>query len=378
MKVLFVVTHLLGSGHLSRALTLARAFEAAGHSSVVASGGMPAPHLNTEGLTFVQLPPLRSDGVNFTRLLDQNGVEATAGHYGSRQAQLIALLDEAAPDVVITELFPFGRRSLRKEFIGVLNAARDRTPRPLVLASIRDILAPPSKPKKAVFAQEMVAQFYDAVLVHADPEITPLSLSWPVEGVLAPALRYTGFVAPAPARPHKSLAGEGEIIVTAGGGDVGNALFACAKRAALEDPNRVWRLLIGGAQSEQRIALLNDGAPANLIAQGARRDFRQMLHHAAASVSMCGYNTALDILQTSCPAVFVPFDDGTEVEQGLRAQALGTLSGIEVVRTADMTPAALLGAVDAACAAPPRPARPVMEGAAETVRIVAHMRAARP
>jgi len=45
-----------------------------------------------------------------------------------------------------------------------------------------------------------------------------------------------------------------------------------------------------------------------------------MLYHAAASVSLCGYNTALDILQAGTPAVFVPFDDGSEVEQGLRAR----------------------------------------------------------
>lgn len=377
MKVLFVVTHLLGSGHLSRALTLARAFEAAGHSSVVASGGMPAPHLNTEGLTFVQLPPLRSDGVNFTRLLDQDGIEATAGHYGSRQAQLVALLRAAEPDVVITELFPFGRRSLRDEFISLLSAAHDRDPRPLMLASIRDILAPPSKPKKAVFAQEMVARFYDAVLVHADPEITPLDLSWPVDDALAPALRYTGFVAPAPAARHEALAGDQEVIVTAGGGDVGDALFDCATQAAGQDPDRIWRLLIGGAQAQQRISVLQEGAPANLIVEGARRDFRQMLHHAAASVSMCGYNTALDILQTSCPAVFVPFDDGTEVEQSLRGKALSALEGIEVLRTSDMTPATLLAAVKAACAAPHRPARSAMEGAQETVRLVTQMCAGR-
>ena len=47
-----------------------------------------------------------------------------------------------------------------------------------------------------------------------------------------------------------------------------------------------------------------------------------MLYHAAASVSLCGYNTALDVLQSGVPAVLVPFDNGGEVEQSLRAEAL--------------------------------------------------------
>ncbi|HBR43215.1 MAG TPA: glycosyltransferase, partial [Sulfitobacter sp.] len=43
MKVSIVVTHLLGTGHLARALTLGRAYGAAGHDVQVVSGGMPAP-----------------------------------------------------------------------------------------------------------------------------------------------------------------------------------------------------------------------------------------------------------------------------------------------------------------------------------------------
>ena len=49
MKVMIVVTHLLGTGHLSRALTLGRAFVQDGHDTFVISGGMPAPQLDQHG-----------------------------------------------------------------------------------------------------------------------------------------------------------------------------------------------------------------------------------------------------------------------------------------------------------------------------------------
>ena len=78
MRVMIVVTHLLGTGHLVRALNIARACVDAGHSVTLVSGGMPVVHLDFTGVNLVQLPPLRSDGVDFTRLLTSDGSVASA------------------------------------------------------------------------------------------------------------------------------------------------------------------------------------------------------------------------------------------------------------------------------------------------------------
>lgn len=374
MKVMIVVTHLLGTGHLSRALTLARAFRKAGSDATVVSGGMPAPQLPHDDVSFVQLPALRSDGVNFSRLLDADAHLASDALLATREAQLISLLDHDQPDVLITELFPFGRRSLTAEFTALLRAAQSMKNRPLICASIRDILAPPSKPQKAVFAEQMIADFYDAVMVHSSAKITPLDLSWPVTDSLRQKLHYTGFVAPPAAQPHPDAVGKDEIIVSAGGGDVGTNLFDCAIAAAKMDKTRKWRLLIGGQNGAARSDQINEIGLGNIMAEPARPDFRQMLHHAHASVSMCGYNTALDVLQTSCPAVFLPFDAGGEVEQGIRAHALAKQTGIAVLETANLTPATLLAALNTVTAAPPRPQlRTDLDGGAELVRIVQTM-----
>ena len=122
MKVMVVVTHLLGSGHLARALVLGRAFAQAGHEVTLVSGGMPVAHLDGAGVGFVQLPPLRSDGVNFTRLLDSAGAEAAPDVFEARRAVLLDVYQKLAPDVLITELFPFGRRNLKTEFLALLQA----------------------------------------------------------------------------------------------------------------------------------------------------------------------------------------------------------------------------------------------------------------
>lgn len=374
MKVMIVVTHLLGTGHLARALTLARAYNAAGDEAVVLSGGMPAPLLDRGDVEIIQLPPLRSDGVDFTRLRTDTGI-AGAQDFATRRAALLAALDTQRPDVLITELFPFGRRMLRDEFEGLLKAAQGQYRAPLICASIRDILAPPSKPRKATFADEMVAQYYDAVLVHSDPTLTPLEASWPVSGGLRRHLHYTGFVAPAAAKPHPDCLGRAEILVSAGGGDVGRHVYAAALGAAPLLADVQWRLLIGGAAPQARVLEMRAAAPPNVRIEPARPEFRQMLRHAAASVSLCGYNTALDILQAGTPAVFVPFDDGNEVEQGLRAKALAQQSGIAVLARAALSPETLRDTLVDVMSAPRRAlAQTGFDGAAQTVRITRKLR----
>jgi predicted glycosyltransferase len=373
MNVMFVVTHLLGTGHLARTQMLAHAFQAAGHNATIVSGGMAAAHLAKDDLHVIQLPPVRSDGVDFSRLLDQSGAPASAELLNQRTNILCATFDRINPDVLITELFPFGRRSLRAEFTALLRYARDRRPKSLICASIRDILAPPSKPRKSTFATEMIVDHYDAVLCHGDPDITPLDLSWPVGNMWRERLYYTGFVAPSP-EPGETDTGAGEVIVSAGGGNVGRDVFAAALAAARLNAGQKWRLLIGGSSARSDITVLSADAPPNAILEPARPDFPDMLRQAACSVSLCGYNTALDILRAGCPAVFIPFDAGNEVEQGIRARTLSRQTGIEVLGTADLTPKNLWQKVQKARAAPPRtPLTETINGASRTVDIVENL-----
>ncbi|WP_281973441.1 glycosyltransferase family protein [Ruegeria faecimaris] len=372
MRVMIVVTHLLGTGHLSRALTLGRAFAAEGHKVLLVSGGMPAPQLDHTGIDLLGLPPLRSDGTNFTRLLTQTDEVADAAYFDARKVALTEALRSFAPDVLITELYPFGRRSLADEFDALLDAAHAQHPRPVILGSVRDILAPPSKPAKAQRTVEIILDLFDGVLVHSDQNMIPLDVSWPVSEPLAQRLFYTGFVAPAAPIPHPDGVGEGEILVSAGGGSVGEPIFRAAIEAARKMPNRRWRLLVGGQDASARIKHLTKLAgDAPVTLEPVRPDFRQMLPLAAASVSMCGYNTALDILQSGVPSVFIPFDDGSEVEQTLRSQSLSELSAIDVLPSDQLTGETLAQAVEAILAAPMRPSTGQgFNGAEKSVEIV--------
>lgn len=55
------------------------------------------------------------------------------------------------------------------------------------------------------------------------------------------------------------------------------------------------------------------------------------MHTAVASISQCGYNTALDILQAQVPALVVPFVTAQEDEQMRRARRLEQLGAVRVL-----------------------------------------------
>ncbi len=368
MRVLIAVTHLLGAGHLTRAAALARAFAAAGHETLLVSGGVPAPMVRRDGLRLVQLPPLRIAGTEFSTLLEPDGRPAEPALLARRSALMIETVTAFGPDAVITELFPFGRRALAHEFLALVDAARAGRPRPLVLASVRDILVASTKPARIAEAHARVADLYDAVLVHGDPALVPLDTSWPVDAATAAKVRYTGYVDEGTvAPPAIRRAG---VLVAAGSGPAGLVLLGAAAEAARQRPDLGWRILAGHGVPEAALSGIGRDLPPGVLGR-ARPDYRALLAGAAVSVSQCGYNTAIDLLATGTPAVLVPFEAGVETEQRLRAACLAARGLARVLPESELTAQTLVQAVEAQAAAPvPGPHGIDIAGARRTVELV--------
>ncbi|MFK5596446.1 glycosyltransferase [Methylobacterium sp. HMF5984] len=376
MRALIAVTHLLGAGHLARAAAIGRAFAASGHAVTLVSGGGPAPMVRLDGLRLVQLPPLHIVGTAFARLLGVDGHAAGADLLAARRALLRQALAETAPDVVITELFPFGRRALEAEFLDLVEAASERRPRPLILASIRDVLVAPEKPRKIRIAHARVAGIYDAVLVHGDPDLVALDASWPVDEDLRAKLRYTGYV-DEDAAPIEDADARAGVLVSAGSSAAGLGLCRAAADAARRRPDLGWRILAGHGIAQAEIdamrARLADG-----VLTRAQPNYRALLARAAVSVSTCGYNTAVDLLATRTPAVLVPFAAGAETEQSLRAQHLAARGLARIVPEDALSAATLLDAIASAAGAPiPADHGIALDGARRTVAIVETLLAAK-
>ncbi|KZE35295.1 glycosyl transferase family 28 [Chelatococcus daeguensis] len=373
--VLIAVTHLLGAGHLTRMAALARGLARAGHRVTLASGGMPAPLVRLDGVTLLQLPPLRSHGVDFRTLLDANGNKASPALMQERAERLAKAVTEGQPDVVITELFPFGRRMLAAEFIRLIQAARALKPAPLLLASVRDVLVAPARAERIAEAEARLLAAYNGVLVHGDEAVLPLSASWPVSHNLRPLLHYTGYVDEGADRPQAPATGalpEGDFILVSGGASAAAMpLYRATIAAAGLLPEHPFRLLIGQSVAPALFDELAMAAPANCTIERARPDFRTLLARCAASVSLAGYNTVTDLIRTRARAVLVPFEEGNETEQRQRAEHLAASGIAELVPQMALSGERLAEAIARALSRPrPEALAVALDGVERTTTII--------
>lgn len=365
MKLFFYVQHLLGIGHLRRAATLARAFRDAGFEVTLASGGMPVKGFDVS----VQLPPARATDATFKTLVDEAGRALDAEWKRERAARLLEAFRAAQPDVLVVELFPFGRRQMRFELVPLLEDAQRLARRPLIVCSVRDLIhANRAREEERL---ELALRFFDRVLVHGDPRLAPFERTFAPAGRLAGRLHYTGYVVDD--APPGHCPPSGEVLVSAGGGAVGARLLEAALQARSLTllASAPWRVLAGVNAADADLRALERQAGPGVVVERNRDDFQRLLAAAALSISQAGYNTVAETLRAGVRAVFVPFAAGGESEQTLRAQLLVERGVATLVRETELTRENLAAAIDRAVRGPrPKPADFDLDGARASVRLV--------
>jgi len=329
--VLFYVQHLLGIGHLNRALALARAMGRAGLNVVFVTGGLPVVDMQAGAARIVQLPPARVMDAGF-RLADAAGNPVTDHWKAARRDKLLELYRSNRPRLLVLELFPFGRRQMRFELLPLLELAGAERPKVRIISSVRDVLNTTLSAEKVAWMCDTARRHFDQVIVHGDPKFLPLEASFPAAGELAHLIRYSGYVVEQDRAPPTADHRGDEILVSTGGGAVGGPLIeACLQARSLspaaESP---WRILAGKSLPEDIFQLFRTNAPHGVTVERARPDFAQLLAHCRLSISQAGYNTVMDILQSQTPALVVPFAAEGETEQAFRAEALSQLGLLTV------------------------------------------------
>ncbi|WP_024304631.1 glycosyltransferase family protein [Pseudogulbenkiania sp. MAI-1] len=370
MRVLFYVQSLLGIGHLQRAARLARAMQDSGLEVHVLLGGEESPLVDFGAATLIALPPLTSADARFSTLVDAAGRPLDAALEAERRERVLAALERVHPALLLIESYPFGRRRLRFELQPLIEAARAMTPRPLIVASVRDVLQARPTERQAESAA-LFRRDFDQLLVHGDAAFLPLSRSFPVELLPAERVHHTGYVGAAVTSSDDPDAA-GEVLVSAGGGAVGAELLRCAlaARPLSRLATARWRLLCGPRLEPTLRRTLEREAPDGVIVEDLRADFAPRLAVAALSISQAGYNTVLDVLAAGCPAVLVPFEGDNQTEQRRRAEALAAHGRAVVLGENALTPATLAAAVDAALALPPTRVPLRMDGAEQSARLL--------
>ncbi|NWG45282.1 MAG: glycosyl transferase [Alphaproteobacteria bacterium] len=333
-RLFFAVTHLFGVGHLRRVLRIAEAAEAAGAETLIASGGRPVDLPGFARDRLVQIPPLHAAGPEARVLLDETGAVADPACLRLREDRLAAAFRAFAPDLLVTELFPFGRWKLRGEFLRLLDlAGAAGVP---AVASLRDILEPVRHEDRLAAQRAIAATRYAALLVHGDPALTGID---PLFGEgLSGQIHFTGLIAPSspPEAPRTD-----DILVVAGGGAGGARLFETALAASRlpEGRRRRWRFRTGAFG-----AIADPGLP-HVDMRPAGEDMPGELARARLCISQAGYNMVAEILATRTPALLVPQAEGRQTEQTRRAAALEARGLAAHLPQTALTPRALLAAI---------------------------------
>ncbi len=376
-RVLFYVQYLKGIGHLQRARLIAEAAVARGSAVELVCGGLPLPALTARGAAQYQLPALQAGPGGFRDLRDAQGRPVDAGYLATRRDALLQLFRDRRPDVLLVETFPFGRRQLAFELLPLLEAARERLPRPLIVCSVRDILQTGRKPGRDAETVARLRRYFERVLVHGDPSFADFRDSFAAHAQIADMIHQTGLVAASQADFTRAAdTSREEVLVSIGGGAVGPEVL----RAALEARPRsslghaCWRLLAGPNLPEADLAALRETAPEDVTIDRFQADFRRLLAAARLSISYAGYNTTADILRAGVPAVLVTYSgSGGETEQNRRAARMADLGLATTIADRDLTPAALAQAIDAAMTAPRSgPMTFDLDGAATSAELLDH------
>ena len=377
-RVLFYVQHLLGIGHLRRAVTLANAMTHAGLEVTLVSGGMPLPSLRIDVAHYVQLSPASAADLSFKTLLDARGQPVDEAWRQDRCAQLLAAYREADPQVILVELFPFGRRQMRFELIPMLDAARLRESPPVVVSSVRDVLGGgKSDPTRQDQMLESFESHFDQVLVHGDPALVPFDKTFRHTGQLGNRLHYTGYaVEPVAVSKGPEMQGHQEVLVSVGGGAVGHRLLRTALQARpiSQLSHLRWRLLAGvnASASDLEQLRLAAGSEDGVVVEHHRSDFPGLLAQCRLSISQGGYNTVMEVIQARAPAVIVPYAGGSETEQTLRTRLLAEHGWVEMVEEAELNAQSLALAVDRASVRTALPPAVRLDGALQSANIVAN------
>jgi predicted glycosyltransferase len=333
-ELLFYCQHSLGLGHLVRSLALAEGLAEFFDVILLNGGRLPAGTKAPEGVQIVNLPPLGHDD---TYELVSHDPAFTVEDAKTKRQEIIQSYLARGPRALLVELFPFGRKKFAFELMPLLeNAKAMGKDRPVVVCSLRDILVSQRRDQTRhdERASLLSNEFFDAIVMHSDPNFATLEESFLPATPLQIPVHYTGFVTNEDPAATSIAPGSrcNRVLVSAGGGMVGEPLFRAAvdaHRMWADDglttmivagpfaPESVWEWLVRSAENSPYLEVIR--VVDDLYAEMVRSQ---------ATVSQCGYNTTMDILRSRTPALVVPYAEGREDEQRRRGQRLASAGAL--------------------------------------------------
>ncbi len=352
-RLMFYCQHARGLGHLVRSIEILRGltgFEVTFINAGDLIEGLELP----PWVEVVDLPLLNVDR-DFDRVEGSREARTVEAVKRARKERLIAVWQRTRPEILMIELFPFGRKKFEFELIPLLQEVVRKKAGTKVVCSLRDILV--SRADQSTWEErvcDLANAYFDLILIHSDRQFQRLEETFGKVPDLRCDIRYTGFAVQS---PHKGspdagepllLPGDGKplIVASIGGGLIGGEMLNCAIQASqsIRDIRPHHLTVITGPRFPeadwQHVQDLTRGKPGIDLLRYTGR-FLDYLENANLSISLAGYNTCMNILTTGVPALVYPVTGYNKDEQIIRSTKLEALGAVSVLWPEDLIPETL-------------------------------------
>ncbi|MBD2563700.1 MULTISPECIES: glycosyltransferase family protein [Nostoc] len=351
-RLMFYCQHILGMGHLVRSREIVRGLTKDFQICFINGGEIIQGFEIPAGVEVINLPAIKTDA-EFTELQVVDDVFSLTEVKEIRKNRLLEIFDQFQPDILIVELFPFGRRRFSFELIPLLERAKSNRSSTKVVSSLRDIVV--AKPEKQAKHEEKVCnlinKYFDMLLVHGDPELVPLEATFSRVNDLNCEVYYTGYVVQEPLTNPILTDEDREIIssdkplilVSVGGGRFGHELLESVVKTApfLEKvlPHNI-QVFTGPFIPDSKFHELQAMArhSKNLHIRRYTPYLLNYMKKADLSINMSGYNTTMNVLTTGVRAMILPFTGNQDREQTIRAEKLSNLGIVKFINPNDLQP----------------------------------------
>lgn len=326
----------LGFGHARLVSRLAESLKASGSYKVHVIGSrvgtLPDPHF-FDGL--VRLPGLsRCPNTGLYTLTPSGRDYRDDPRYQAERWRCIErTLDELRPDIVITEMWPIGRRTFNSEMLRLVDHVAGVPALPSLVCMARDVPSFSEGEPNWPLARDILRDSYDLVIVAGDEKVIRLEDFWPELAGSGIPVEYSGYFGPTvDTRQRTTL---DEVVVTAGGGSrvadeefVRDAIVGLSRSVLQHLPYTVH----GGLY--RRVRITEPGSSDEIPIRWTD-GFVRRLQTAQCVISQAGYGSVTETLAVGTPTVLVPRPSSEigdeQVYRMKRFVASGVLDAAQVV-----------------------------------------------
>ncbi|MFN6530742.1 glycosyltransferase family protein [Nostoc sp. ChiSLP03a] len=344
-RIMFYCQHILGMGHLVRSREIVRGLTKDFQVCFINGGEIIQGFEIPADVEVINLPTIKTD-IELAELQVVDDAFSLSEAKEIRKNRLLEIFKQFQPDILMVELFPFGRRRFSFELIPLLELAKSNKGSTKIVSSLQDIVV--IKPEKKVKHEEkicnLIKKYFDILLVHSDPDLVPLEATFSRVNDLKCQVHYTGYVVQDP--PTNLILTDEErgiiksdkplILASVGGGRFGHELLECVVNTApfLEKllPHQI-QVFTGPFIPNSKFKKLQEMAKSskNIYIRRYTPYLLNYMKKADLSINMSGYNTIMNILTTGVRAMILPFTGNQEQEQIIRAEKLSDLGIVKFI-----------------------------------------------